>query len=234
MRKSSLDDTDRGPLPGALPWAQLIVAAAALSVGLVVGFSASIRTSGSGAAVSGVSQERYTVLVSALHSEGEPMPAIRQYLAALGSIDQPSFVSHLADRYGSSSDRQKQRQAQELRRLDQALREPPAAETPAATAPPTVAAIMATVEPSVPSDQTAQAVPPAMGIVRSPQGDGIRLRQEATTTSPALALLANGTRVEILNVVDGQEVEKNERRWYKVRSGRFTGFIYYNLLVPAD
>lgn len=173
-------------------------------------------------------------MAATLYGEGESVAVIREYLAPLGNIDQAAFVLRLADRYSSSSDRSKQRQSEELRTLGQALQQTGGTvEVPAVVTVP--AAVGGNSPTAVPlGGAEASPVPPAMGVVRSPQGDGVRLRAEANTKAAAIILLSNGSRVEILNVVEGEQVEKNEKRWYKVRSGQRVGYVYFALIVPAD
>jgi hypothetical protein len=217
---------------GAVPWSRLGGPGAILLIGLLLGFL--VVTRGCGPAQGpGVSQERYAVLAGTLYAGGESLAVVRQHLDALGPVDQPAFLMRIADRLASSSDRGKQRQGEELRQLAQALSQSAAGvEIPAVV---TASALSAAATPQpTPSPDSAAPVGPPMGIVKSPQGEGVRLRAEASTTAAPLALIRSGTRVEILDVVQGQEVDKDEKRWYKVRSGQTTGFIYFNLLTPAD
>ena len=224
----------RQAAPGAVPWGQAGTVALALLVGLVLGFLGVSRGCSPTPAGAGVSQERYAVLAGTLYAEGESLAVVREYLAALGNVDQAAFVMRLAERYSNAGDRSKQRQAEELRQLGQALqRTAGAVEIPAViTAPVAVGGDSSAATPV--GSPEAWPVPPATAIVRSPQGDGVRLRAEANTKAAAIALLGNGSRVEILNVVEGEQVEKNEKRWYKVRSGQRVGYVYFTLIVPAD
>lgn len=215
--------------PGAVPWAQVSAAALALIAGLVLSFVGVSRGCSASLGPS-VSQERYAVMASTLFAEGESISVIRQYMASMGKIDHASFVLQLADRYTKSGDRSKQRQSEELRRLGEALRqgagtvEVPEVVTPVA-APAGVKAQAASI---VASDRTPS--PPA-GLIK---GDGVRLRKSASATAPAITLMKNGDRVEILDVVEGDQVEKNEKRWYKVQRGQAVGYVYYTLITPAD
>lgn len=223
-----------GTAPGAVAWGRVGTVGLSLLAGLVLGFLTVIRGC-IDAPSSGVSQERYAVMLSTLYSEGDPSAASREYLQPLGNIDQVAFLTQLAEKYGKSTDRAKQRQADGLRQLADAIRMS-GGQVEAQPVPQTAATSSAgsASKPAVVPPRPTTAVPAASGVIRSGSNEGVRLRREPNVTSPTIVLLANGTRVDIQNVVEGQQVEGNEKRWYKVRNGDRIGYVYFPLLVPAD
>ena len=56
------------------------------------------------------------------------------------------------------------------------------------------------------------------------------LRQQPTAGSPRLSLVPPGSRVEILEYVQGQILEDGRGRWARVRTGALEGFMYASLL----
>ncbi len=65
-------------------------------------------------------------------------------------------------------------------------------------------------------------------------GQAVSLRTEPNTTSPAIRAVADGTTVTVLQGAQGQAVNGQENRWYKVTVEGKTGFIYAPLVVNTD
>jgi hypothetical protein len=169
-------------------------------------------------------------MAATIFREGESLAAMRAYLQPLGQIDAAAFLQQLADRYAKSADRAKQLQAQDLAALAKELREGGGpVEIPRvltkANAPSTP-----TQAPTLVASAPTGASPP-VGLIA---GDGVRLRANPNQRAAAIALLKNRDKVEILDVVEGDRVEGQEKRWYKVRSGQAIGYIYYNLIESAE
>ena len=101
---------------------------------------------------------------------------------------------------------------------------PPAA-SPAAPAP-TAAASVAP-QPGAPTSYPARAT-------ISVEAGATNLRREPNTTSPSVARLGGGVQVDVLEPIRGQEVEPNNSRWYRVRFGNQTGYIWGKLLQFTD
>ena len=82
---------------------------------------------------------------------------------------------------------------------------------------------------ATPTAQTAQDGIPAR--ITSSGGEGAILRRQPTTSSDALAALPHGTRVSVLQIVNGEAIDPVEPRWYQIRYGNLVGYVYYKLIV---
>lgn len=83
---------------------------------------------------------------------------------------------------------------------------------------------------------TGEATPPAQqsktGTIIS-QVAGANIRAEPKSNSALVTSLPVGTKVEILNIVEGEAVDGSEKRWYHIRwAGDKTGYVYFKLLKP--
>ena len=70
------------------------------------------------------------------------------------------------------------------------------------------------------------AVAPIMSLTAYPT-DQVNVRAEPSRESVRLATVTPDDAFELLEVVNGQAVEKDEARWAKVRSGNIVGYIYW-------
>jgi hypothetical protein len=68
--------------------------------------------------------------------------------------------------------------------------------------------------------------------VQAAYGGGANLRAAPNQTSALVTFLRVGTRVEILQVVRGEAIDPIESRWWQVRVGSVTGYLYYKLVTP--
>ena len=114
--------------------------------------------------------------------------------------------------------------------------------TPLIVAPPVVSNAPATAIPVAPAPTPAPATAaqsggpasyPARATISNDAGPS-NLRREPNTTSPSVARLGGGAQVDVLEPIRGQEVEPNNSRWYRVRFGSQTGYIWGKLLQFAD
>ncbi|MBI2940129.1 MAG: SH3 domain-containing protein [Chloroflexi bacterium] len=222
-----------------------------LAIGVMVGF---LYGNSGPRLVAGVSREDdYFVLTSLLYGQGESAVLIKDRLTALGFKSPALAVGKLADRYQSSRDSQQQQQAESLRKLSDALtvasdvvptvgplviaptvapQEKPNSLTPF----PTREGVTPTPRPSptaAPPTPTVSSLPKA-GVIKTTGNEGAVLRTEPTTKSARRALVPPGTRVEIVRVVEGEAVDAAEARWYEVRFGQYTGYVYYKLVATGE
>ncbi|MHB1007022.1 MAG: SH3 domain-containing protein [Chloroflexota bacterium] len=74
---------------------------------------------------------------------------------------------------------------------------------------------------------------PKNGRVSPTKGDAA-LRSEPSLRAPALRLVKRGTDLVLLGVERGQVVEGAEERWYRVRQGDATGYVYFTLVETTQ
>ena len=245
---------------GARRWLQGTTLAAALAVGVLAGLMVGTRAC-TPAAPPGVQEDEYLVLLATLYSHGESLDSIRSRLNSIGYDNAAEALASLSEEYAVSKDRKQQRQAEDLRQLADALLGEVAIPTLAAraTATPTgvageaTAAGPAAVTPSVqaaeapptsqpaasaaPTATSSPAPPPSgRGVIQTSDGTSARLRTQPTvqTTDNVIAGLPPGTEVELLELVEGDPIDPAESRWYKVKHGEFTGYVYYKLVKPVE
>lgn len=63
-------------------------------------------------------------------------------------------------------------------------------------------------------------------------GPGINVRTGPNQSSAVVKSLPAGTKVEILQIVDGEAVNGTEKRWYQIKAGTITGYVYFTLVKP--
>lgn len=114
---------------------------------------------------------------------------------------------------------------------------PPTA-VPAATATKPPAATPTPIKPTPMPTATQSPTPPSEEArparITSSGGEGAVLRKQPTTASEALAYLSHGTRVEVLQLVTGEAIDPVEPRWYQIRYGSLTGYVYFKLIVLGE
>lgn len=57
------------------------------------------------------------------------------------------------------------------------------------------------------------------------------MREQPNTKSAMLGSLPNGTKVEIVRVVEGEAVDPAENRWYLVKVENKAGYVYFKLIA---
>lgn len=97
---------------------------------------------------------------------------------------------------------------------------PPPAQTPAANQP----------GGQTPAANQPGSTPKTGTLVSS--GPGINVRSGPNQSSGVIRSLPAGTKVEILQIVDGEAVNGTEKRWYQIKAGTLTGYVYYTLVKP--
>jgi hypothetical protein len=124
--------------------------------------------------------------------------------------------------------------------------------TPAALVPPTsvaasgaTAPVAGTPRPAAP----AAAAPPApatptaqpgvtMGTVKTADKVPVRIRTEPSTQAPTIMVVPTGTKVQVIRVDKGSAsdpgIDPAEIRWYYVKNGNVTGYVYYKLLALGE
>lgn len=103
----------------------------------------------------------------------------------------------------------------------------PAIATPTQRTEPTVLPT-ATQWPSEPTQTTRPA------HITSSGGQGAIMREQPTTNSDIVDYLSHGDAVEVLDIVDGEAIDETEPRWYHIKSGNLTGYVYFKLIVLGD
>ena len=103
---------------------------------------------------------------------------------------------------------------------------------PAATATSQPAATPAAVPATTPEAQGTPAV------TKSADKVPVRLRKEPSTQSAVVAIIPYGASVQVLRVVNGSAsdpgIDPKELRWYQVKWGSYTGYIYYKLIAVQE
>ncbi|MBI2955598.1 MAG: SH3 domain-containing protein [Chloroflexi bacterium] len=230
-----------------------LVVGAVLS-GLLLGIIIGLFSCNSSGTLSGTKEESYLVLAATLYGQGESLGAMKVYLKSFGPRDPGAAMLQLADKYEKSNDRKKEQQARDLRQLGESLKlgrevQPVQASatgsqapgvTPTPPAPPSQPTSAA--KPAAPTPTTAPAPQPTFtsgpaptalsgqGVAR-PSNGGAIMREQPSTTSAMVGSLANGQKVEIVRVVEGEAVDTTERRWYLVKFGDKTGYVYFKLIA---
>jgi hypothetical protein len=197
--------------------------------------------------------DAYLAMAATLFSQGESVPVLRERLIAVGFPQPLVTVSQAGELFAVSPQRWKQRQADALSKLGKSLGEPPqpmsfigpiaASSSPLATpgaAPaesgitpvPTSGASVVVGPQSTRTDPGALA--PNKGRVRPAGGGSARLREKPNVASKELQIVPYGAPVEIIDTVQGQAVEPSESRWYQVKYGSLTGYIYFKLVAIGD
>lgn len=225
--------------------------------GLVLGTLITLVSCGSTTSLSGTREEAYLSLAATLYGQGESLTAMKVYLNSYAPRDPATALLQLAEKYEQSSDRKKQQQVRDLKRLGEALkmgRDPEAgalpASSPVTAAQPIVSnpsaspQVLASSPPNpnplaqaqpAPSPTPVQSTTPTpisnKGVARPSGGNGAIMREQPTTKSAWIASLPNGAAVEILKVVDGEAVDSAEPRWYLVKAGNKTGYVYFKLIA---
>jgi len=224
-------------------------------LGIVVGLFA-FRPAG---VLSAAEEERYYVLASKLYAQGESLDSMKAYLSAAGSRDIASTVERLASKYEQSGDGAKRAEAADLRQMAEALRTSPgvlssvgraptpsdvrlASQSPVNPDAPLSAQPVST--PALPQAVTTPAPEPTpttssirqstTGVAQPAGGGGAVLREQPSTKSKAVAGIPNGEKVEILEIVQGEAIDPVEPRWYHIRFGEKTGYVYFKLIVPQE
>lgn len=220
----------QGQTIGRLAVLLAAVLVASLLVGLVIG----LRGGGVALPAATEREEAYLLLLSQLYSEGEDLHVIRERLQAAGFTDAKGAALELAREYAQSSDYTKLRQARDLETLASAL----SLIGPTLLARPTAVAINPTPsagtgaisEGKEPVATATPVLPFKNGVVKTDDGGGAKLRSEPNTSSAVLALIPDGTTVEVLSVVTGEIVADDEGRWFRVNYGDFIGYVYFSLI----
>jgi hypothetical protein len=70
-----------------------------------------------------------------------------------------------------------------------------------------------------------------MGTTRADFGNGVNVRSAPNQSSALVATVLVGTRVEILEIVAGEAIY-GETRWYHIRTGAISGYLYFRLVTP--
>ena len=242
-------------------WRPFALLGGALLGGLIIGLVITLYSCSPSGVLRGSREDSYLVLAATLYGEGESLEAMKVYLNSYAPRDPASAMLQLADRYEKSSDRKKQQQAKDLRQLGEALklgREPAASRptvasniapgvspttttatqlsvpSPAAGAP--AASSVVTPPPPTPTTGPGPTSPALSGrAVARPSGSGgAIMRQQPNTKSAWVGSLPNGTKVEIIRVVQGEAVDPAESRWYEVKFENKTGYVYFKLIGPAE
>ncbi|MCL5942318.1 MAG: SH3 domain-containing protein [Actinobacteria bacterium] len=118
----------------------------------------------------------------------------------------------------------------------------PASDTPVPQSSP-----VATPSAPAPAPAAATAAPTAARSPESPQGpqgtiksadkQPAVLRREPSTLSGKVALIPFGAKVQILQTVNGKaddpNIDPKELRWYQVKWGSYTGYVYYKLIATG-
>ncbi|HUE75222.1 MAG TPA: SH3 domain-containing protein [Chloroflexota bacterium] len=198
--------------------------------------------------------DAFLVMAATLFSQGESVPVLNERLIAVGFPQPMVSVSQAGEAFSNSSIRWKQRQADTLTKLGKSLGESspapvtligPVANTSAPGATPgatsttpdadsTPAALGQTVVgPSI-TGAVPSALAPTKGRVSPSGGGSARLREKPNVASKDLQIVPFGAPVEIIDTVQGQAVEPNESRWYQVKYGSLTGYIYFKLVAIGD
>jgi hypothetical protein len=98
---------------------------------------------------------------------------------------------------------------------------------PAAAAPPAPAPPTPTAQPGV-----------TMGTVKSADKVPVRIRTEPSTQSPTVMVVPVGTKVQVIRVDKGSAsdpgIDPAEIRWFYVKNGNVTGYVYYKLLALGE
>lgn len=238
-------------------WRPFGLVAGVSAVGLLLGIVVGLFACSPGGRLTGAKEERYYVLAARLYSQGESLDATKAYLAPLASQDLSAILMALADKYGSSSDENRRSEAQDLRRLGEALRPgegllsslervplpsvAPLIGQPSAsgesnisttpTASPTPTPVPAT--PTPPGPQRPAPIS-GIGVAKPAGGGGAILREQPSTTSAWIASVPTGAKVEVLRVVEGEAVDPVEPRWYQVKYAGKTGYLYFKLIVQGE
>lgn len=108
---------------------------------------------------------------------------------------------------------------------------------PATAQPSAAAATAATATPaSTPITAPSPTVAPAgpQGTIKTADRASAVLRKEPSTKSAKVAVIPFGTKVQILQTVNGKAddpgIDPRELRWYQIKWGSYTGYIYYKLI----
>ncbi len=75
-------------------------------------------------------------------------------------------------------------------------------------------------------------LPPREGQVQVPAGARANVRSQPTTASKLVGSLERGDRIQVLDVTVGEMVQQAEPRWYSVRVGQVSGYVYGTLVGP--
>ena len=110
-----------------------------------------------------------------------------------------------------------------------------AAGTPATTAAARVAQAAAPA-PALPAATTQPSI--TWGTAKTADKVPVRIRTEPSTKAPTIVVVPSGTRVQVIRVDKGSAsdpgIDPAEIRWYYVKHGNLTGYIYYRLLALGE
>lgn len=234
-------------------WRPFGLLVAVLLSGFLLGIVVSLFSCSSSGTLTGAKEESYLVLAATLYGQGESLGAMKVYLNSFGPRDPATAMLQIADKYEKSGDRKKQQQARDLRQLGEALkegREPEGMRTGSLTEAPRQTTPIASPTGPTPLEPQASALaqqPTAIatpapaadstptpisgrGVAR-PASGGAVMREQPSTKAPWIASLQNGAQVEIIRVVEGEAVDSSEPRWYLVKAGDKTGYVYFKLIA---
>ncbi|MHB1414603.1 MAG: SH3 domain-containing protein [Chloroflexota bacterium] len=175
--------------------------------------------------------EEYVRLVSLLYAKGESLETVQARLDLLGYPNSAAVVQEVVHLSADSPEEAARASVGDLSTMLIALA--PEA-TPATTSPQRLIAsgrgasetpVVAAQRP--PEVLSAAAEFPATGIVF--KGDS-HLRTMPSLDSTIAAVVPQGSEVELLAVEHGQPIEGAEDRWYRVKHGDATGYLYYSLV----
>jgi len=220
----------------------LIAGLLGLGIGLGTLFGLSARSSAY-VAVDDPFVEEYVRLVSVLYAKGESLALAEARLDRLGYADSTEVVRAVVARRQASGETTTSAQSGDLGSLLAALApngsgtsvgnaslaasgrgEGP---TPAAGGETPVARTVAVPTPLPPPSASTEY--PTTGRVSATQGDA-SLRTEPNLSAPIIRVIPRGSEILLLGIEQGQAIEGAEDRWYKVRHGDVTGYVYFTLV----
>lgn len=70
------------------------------------------------------------------------------------------------------------------------------------------------------------------GTTQAVGANAINLRAQPTLDSALVGSLPVGTKVEIIEVVNGEAIDPVEPRWWYIRNGNIFGYAYFKLVAP--
>lgn len=110
--------------------------------------------------------------------------------------------------------------------------------TPSAPAPAAPAAPPAAATAAPTAARNPQGPQGPQGTIKSENKQPAVLRREPSTLSGKVALIPFGAKVQILQTVNGKaddpNIDPKELRWYQVKWGSYTGYVYYKLIATGE
>lgn len=181
--------------------------------------------------------DEYVRLVGVLYARGESLSVVEARLARLGYGDPAKLVRDVATRSAGSSDASANIAAGDLASVLVALA-PSSDESPLSTPRVLASGRGAGPTPSPRAEQVLEVPTPVPEFPRPGRlatgKNEATLRTRASVDSPAIRIVRRDAEFTVLGVERGQAVEGAEDRWYRVRVGEYTGYIYYTLIERAS